>query len=147
MASGRYTNNPAFVGKNETFTAGATISMNFDLSQRAKVRGDKATASVARLRQQDALTSARDMVASAYDQVDLNRSRSDSAQLKVRIAAEAANAVYGRFVAGDAPPEEQIRAQRELIGAQLAEAQSVAEYSYSRALLRIAAGRDLSREK
>lgn len=144
-ANDRLTNNSGFQQSPNIFTVGVTATINFDLSMPATVRSQKAASSIARLKVKDALDNARSMIAAAYDQMALSRSRFESSQDGVAVFRQAAEEAYKRYVTGTGSQEEILRSQQDLVNAEITEARALAEFFYSQALLYIVAGKDLTR--
>ena len=142
-ASERWTNAPGF-GEALSGTIGVTLSWRYSLATPRQVAVDRAAVRVEALRVARADQAARDRITDAWHQVVARRATVAAAQARVEAARLGAVTARDRFAAGTSTQLDVILAQRDALAAELAVVSAQAELAADRALLRLAAGRELA---
>lgn len=145
-AQERFTNATSFVGQPAYYTLILALSWRLDVSTVATLKSQSEATEVARLHEERARLAARDQIHNAWQRVRADIIKSRAARAQVKAAALAAEYARERFAEGAGTQLEVVQAQRDAFGADVARIQADADLSYSRAVLRLAAGASLSPE-
>ena len=136
--------NAAGFGESLVGSIGVSASWRLDLRTPRQVAVARAEVAVAAARAARAAQDARDRVTDAWNTVVAQRATVEAAVARTEAADEAASVAATRFGAGNATQLEVVQAQRDALAAQVTLVQARAELAAGRALLRLAAGREVT---
>lgn len=142
-ASERWTNAPGF-GEALTGTVGLTATWQLGLATPRQLAVDRAGARVEAARLAAARQAAADRITDAWHQVGARRLAVAAAVARVEAARLGATTAHERFAAGTATQLDVTLAQRDQLAAELTLVSTRAELAADRALLRLAAGREVA---
>ncbi|MBK7073100.1 MAG: TolC family protein [Myxococcales bacterium] len=142
-ASERWTNAPGF-GEALSGSLAIVATWRFGLATPRQVAVDRATARVEATRLATARQAAADRVTDAWHQVAARRAAVAAAEARVEAARLGAATARERFAAGTATQLDVTLAQRDALAAELTRVSTRAELAADRALLRLAAGREVA---
>lgn len=140
----RITNGAGFQQDPVIWSVGVTATINFDLGMPYAQKSQEAATNAAKLRVQQTKNDAMDAIANAYDQIDLQLKRYNSAKSSELLATKSRNSTVEKYAAGNASLLDAFRSEQEVFVVQVGQMQAYAELEYARVLLRITAGKDLS---
>lgn len=143
VANDRYSNASGIQGRTNIWQAGITATIEFDLMRPAAVRAQEAQAGAAQSRLDQARADAHNSIISAYEQIEVQRTRYYAADSLATVTREAAARAMDRFMTAAGTHAEVLQSQQEAFAAEIACALAASEYDYSRLVLRIVAGKDL----
>jgi outer membrane protein len=143
VASERISNAAGF-GEAATFSVGVTASWQLDARVPREAARARAQARVGAVRQARAARDARDRITDAWNAVDARRATVDAAVARLDAARAALEVVRTRVASGLAAPVDLTVAQRDAFAAEVAALQARADLAAARALLRLAAGREVA---
>jgi outer membrane protein len=143
FASERLTNAAGF-GDVANWSAGVKLSWLLDRRTLARQRLGQASAGVSAVRVRRSVQDARDRVTDAWNQVAAERARAEAAAAEAEAARQAVEVASTRFGGGTATQIEVIQAQRDAFAADVSLATARANLAAARALLRLAAGVEVS---
>ncbi len=141
-----FTNATSFVGQPAYYTAMLLLGWRLDFSTIENRSVQAAAAGIARVNEERVRLATRDQIFNAWQRVhsDIIKSRASRAQVKAaELASEYARE---RYLEGAGTQLEVVQAQRDAFAADVARLQADADLSYSRAVLRLAAGQPLDPE-
>ncbi|MCB9565594.1 MAG: TolC family protein, partial [Kofleriaceae bacterium] len=143
FAAERLTNASGF-GERATWSVGVTATWRLELETLRSARVADAGERVGAVRLGRAAQAARDRITDAWDLIDARRAAADAAAAQVAAAHEALDVARVRIRGGLATPLDLLGAQRDAFAADVELVQARAELAAARALLRLAAGREVT---
>ncbi|MBK9030573.1 MAG: TolC family protein [Myxococcales bacterium] len=141
-ASERWTNAAGF-GEALSGAVGVSLTWRYGLATPRQVAVDRAAVRVEAVRAARADQAARDRITDAWHQVAARRATVVAAEAGVAAARLGAATARERFAAGTSTQLDVTLAQRDALAAELAVVSARAELAADRALLRLAAGREV----
>jgi multidrug efflux system outer membrane protein len=141
-----FTNATSFVGQPAYYTAMAVLGWRLDLSTIENTRVQSAAAEIARLNEERVRLAARDQIFGAWQRVHADIIKSRASRAQVKAAELASQYARERYLEGAGTQLEVVQAQRDAFAADVARLQADADLSFSRAVLRLAAGQSLDPE-
>jgi outer membrane protein TolC len=141
-----FTNATGFLGRHSLYTLTLTAAWRFDLTTVGLWRSTQANAEIAAVRQERVRLGVHDAIHESWQRVRAEIAKSRAARAQVRAAELAAEYARERYKSGAGTQLEVVDAQRDAFAADVARIQSDADLSYTRALLRLNAGKALDPE-
>jgi len=143
FARGRLDNEPGFA-ETATWSVGVTVSWRLDLRTLRGARVADARERIGAARLARASRDARDRIVDAWDLVDARRAAVAATSAELAAARDALSVAQTRIAAGLATPIDLLDAQRDAFAAEVGAVQARADLAAARALLRLAAGREVA---
>ena len=139
----RYSNAPGF-GPNTLWSAGVAATWRLGLGSVGAIRASNANAEVVRVRAERAVEVARDAIEDAWHEVRSRIARARATRSEYAFAQHAAEVARVRYASGNATQLEVLQADRDAFDAAVSRVRADADLVYSRAALRLAAGRTIA---
>jgi outer membrane protein TolC len=143
----RVTNATGFLlGNNSAYTVTMTLAWRLDVATIASIKAAAQQAEIARLRAERTRLGVRDQIHDDWQRVRAGIVKSRAARAQAEAALLAAQYANERYGSGAGTQLDVIQAQRDAYAAEVARIQADADLRFSRALLRLDAGRPLDGE-
>ncbi|MHB1846592.1 MAG: TolC family protein [Deltaproteobacteria bacterium] len=141
-----FTNATSFVGQSAYYTGMVLLGWRLDLSTLENLRVQAAASAIAHVAEERVRLATHDQIFDAWQRVHADIAKSRASRAQVKAAELAAQYARERYLEGAGTQLEVVEAQREAFAADVARRQADADLSYSRAVLRLAAGQPLDSE-
>lgn len=142
-AQERFTNAAGFSGHGQYYTLQAVLSWRLDYAAYANARAQAVASDLQGLRAERTRRSVEDTIYNAFKRVEAGIAKSASARVQAAAAQRAASLAQARYEAGALTQLDVTQSQRDAFQAEAALISADTELSYSRALLRLAAGKPI----
>ena len=143
QAQDRLTNATGFTGKVESYAISATLTFHFDLGQLAQRDIARAQADVTRARAEGTRRSTEDAIVEAWSRVGASVAKARAARAQLKAKESAARIAHERYSIGSATQLDVTQAERDAFSADVARIQADLDLAQTRAILRIAAGKEV----
>jgi outer membrane protein TolC len=140
------TNATSFVGQPAYYTATFVLGWRLDFSTLENFKVQAQAEEIARLGEERVRLATRDQIFNSWQRVHADITKSRATRAQVKAAELAAQYARERYLEGAGTQLEVVQAQRDAFAADVARLQADADLSYSRAVLRLAAGQPLDPE-